>query len=153
MAERLKPERRHGPGVSRTYRSEAIEVTWEPAFCIHVARCWRGLPEVFHPQQTPWITPEAAEPDAIAKTILRCPTGALHFRRLDGGQQEQDPVTVEVRPIPHGPLYVRGRIRILGRDGSVIREDTRLALCRCGHSRNKPFCDGSHLAVEFRSEE
>jgi uncharacterized Fe-S cluster protein YjdI len=145
----LEPEERHGKDVQRTYSSEAIEVLWEPQYCIHVGRCVRGVPEVFQPHRTPWVMPEQGDPGHIANTILRCPTGALHFRRLDGGPQEEDPPEVKVTPIPHGPLYVRGRVKIMGRDGSVRRDDVRMALCRCGHSQNKPFCDGSHLSVDF----
>jgi CDGSH-type Zn-finger protein len=52
-------------------------------------------------------------------------------------------------PRPNGPLFIRGRVRIIDPDGRLIREDTRLALCRCGASENKPFCDGSHRRVGF----
>jgi CDGSH-type Zn-finger protein len=52
-------------------------------------------------------------------------------------------------PMPAGPLYVRGRVQLRSADGSVIVEDTRLALCRCGKSHNKPFCDNSHRGVGF----
>lgn len=54
-------------------------------------------------------------------------------------------------PQRDGPLFLHGRVQILDRNGNVIREDTRVALCRCGHSRNKPFCDDSHYGVGFRS--
>jgi hypothetical protein len=54
------------------------------------------------------VTPEAAEADAIATTILRCPSGALQFRRTDGAPDEVPDVPTTLRPIRHGPLYVRG---------------------------------------------
>ena len=75
----------------------------------------------------------------------------LHFHRLDGGLQEEgtDETLVEARP--NGPLFLRGRIRIEDADGNPIREDTRVALCRCGGSANKPFCDGTHKKNGFRS--
>jgi CDGSH-type Zn-finger protein len=92
---------------------------------------------------------DAAGPEAIAATILTCPTGALHFRRLDGGAQEKPQQETTVEPLPNGPLFVRGRVRIVDDDGRLIREDTRLALCRCGASANKPFCDGSHRRIGF----
>jgi len=59
---------------------------------------------------------------------------------------------IEISPVANGPLYLRGRIRIEGPDGRVIREDTRVALCRCGASENKPFCDNSHRRVAFQAE-
>jgi CDGSH-type Zn-finger protein len=54
-----------------------------------------------------------------------------------------------VEPRPNGPLFVRGLVRMVDEDGQLIREDTRLALCRCGASENKPFCDGSHRRIGF----
>ena len=122
---------------------------WEPKLCIHVRNCVRGLPHVFDAERRPWIDVDAADADAIATTILTCPTGALHFRRLNGGAQEEEPSATTVEPRPNGPLFVRGRVRIVDNEGRLIREDTRLALCRCGASGNKPFCDGSHRRIGF----
>ena len=144
-------EERKQPGVERVYRNDRIAVAWEPKLCIHAGSCFRGLPEVFQPQTRPWIQLEAAPADQIAEVVMTCPTGALHFERLDDGPQEPRPkeTTIDVRP--NGPLYVRGWMRIVGPGGHLIREDTRIALCRCGHSENKPFCDGSHRRVGFRT--
>lgn len=147
-AEEENTERKR-PGAERVYRNEKIEVLWEPGLCIHVGNCFRGLPEVFQPQSRPWIKVDAAMPDEIAEVVMTCPTGALHFRRLDGGPQEPQPEETVVNVRPNGPLYLRGRIRIEGSGGRLIREDTRVALCRCGRSQNKPFCDGSHRQVGF----
>ncbi len=104
---------------------------------------------MFVPEARPWIVVDAADADAVAATIETCPTGALHYRRLDGGRQEQRPTETTMEPGPNGPLFVRGPVRIVGSDGQLIREDTRVALCRCGASENKPFCDGSHRRVGF----
>jgi uncharacterized Fe-S cluster protein YjdI/CDGSH-type Zn-finger protein len=136
----------------RVYEAPTIEVHWEPRLCIHTGNCVRGLPRVFDPKARPWVAVAAADADAIARTIETCPTGALHYRRLDGGRQEQPPEETTVEASADGPLLVRGDVRILGGDGSVIREDTRVALCRCGASKNKPFCDGSHRRVGFRAD-
>jgi hypothetical protein len=106
---------------------------------------------VFKPSERPWVDVDGADPNAIARTILDCPTGALHFRRLDGGPQEEAADETSVEPSRNGPLFVRGRLRITDPDGNLIREDTRLALCRCGASENKPFCDGSHRRIGFTS--
>lgn len=124
---------------------------WEPAFCIHVAECLRGLPAVFDSQRRPWIVVDNGSPDEIGGVIEHCPTGALHFRRRDGGPQEPVPEETTVQERPNGPLFVRGKIRIFGQDRKLLREDTRVALCRCGASQNKPFCDGSHRRVGFRT--
>jgi uncharacterized Fe-S cluster protein YjdI len=70
-------------GVARTYRTDRIEVTWAPRRCTHAAECFRSAPEVFDPDARPWVRPEAADPDEVEATVLRCPSGALRFRRLD----------------------------------------------------------------------
>ena len=144
-------EARRQPGVERVYQNGEIAVLWEPKLCIHVGNCFRGLPEVFQPESRPWVKIDAATADKIAEVVMTCPTGALHFERLDGGPQEPQPPETTIDARPNGPLYVRGKIRIAGPGGRLIREDTRVALCRCGHSENKPFCDGSHRRVGFRT--
>jgi CDGSH-type Zn-finger protein/uncharacterized Fe-S cluster protein YjdI len=122
---------------------------WEPRLCIHVRNCVRRLPPVFDPEARPWVAVDAADADAVAATIETCPTGALHYRRLDGGPEEQPQEDTTIEPRSNGPLVVRGTVRIVDPDGRLIREDTRVALCRCGGSENKPFCDGSHRRIGF----
>jgi hypothetical protein len=117
-----------------------------------VGNCFRGLPEVFQPQDRPWVKVDAATADEIARVVMTCPTGALHFERLDGGVQEQGDEQTTINARPNGPLFVRGNVRIEGPGGHLIREDTRLALCRCGHSENKPFCDGTHRRIGFTTK-
>ncbi len=70
-------------GVARTYRTDRIEVTWAPRRCIHAGECFGNLPEVFDPRARPWVRLEAADPDLVEETVLRCPSGALRIRRLD----------------------------------------------------------------------
>ena len=143
-------EPRTRPGVERVYRNEQIAVFWEPKLCIHTGYCFRGSPQVFKPLERPWVDVNAASADEVAATVMRCPTGALHFERLDGGPQEEAPEETTIIERPNGPLYVRGRLRLQRQDGSV-REETRVALCRCGQSANKPFCDGTHREIRFRT--
>jgi len=144
-------EARRRPGIERVYQNNEIAVLWEPKLCIHAGNCFRGLPEVFQPESRPWVKVDADAADKIAEVVMTCPTGALHFERLDGGPQEPQPTETTIDARPNGPLYMRGKIRITGPGGQLIREDTRLALCRCGHSENKPFCDGSHRRAGFRT--
>jgi hypothetical protein len=111
----------------------------------------RGLPQVFQPDARPWVRVDEATADEIAAVVARCPSGALHVERLDGGVIEEPAGPTTIEPQPNGPLYISGPVRILDANGVVIREDTRMALCRCGHSRNKPFCDGSHETAGFQA--
>jgi uncharacterized Fe-S cluster protein YjdI/CDGSH-type Zn-finger protein len=136
--------------ADRAYTGTGITVYYDATRCRHVAECVRGLPLVFDPHRRPWILVDN-EPDPLllAQVVRRCPTGALHYR-LDGGPDEApDPVTT-VTAVPDGPLLVRGDLRlVLGDEGELT--ETRAALCRCGWSGNKPFCDGSHERVGWRS--
>lgn len=133
----------------KTYASESIAVRFEPRRCIHAAECVFALPLVFDPERKPWIEPGSAGADAIAQVVTRCPTGALHFDRLDGGPAETPDAVNEVRVTRNGPLYLRGQIEVRAADGSVVAGDVRMALCRCGATRNAPFCDNSHRAIRF----
>ena len=91
---------------SRTYETESIAVEWYPERCIHTARCIMGLPDVFDPRRRPWIVLDGHTADEIAEVVERCPTGALHYRRLDGGPEELTPAETTIRTVPDGPLYV-----------------------------------------------
>jgi len=143
-------ETRKEPGVERTYRTDAIEVTWEPERCVHVATCFRTLGEVFKPKERPWVRLEGADADRVAEVVRMCPSGALRYRRLDDGPEEELPDPPEVEADDDGPLYIRGRVRILDEHGEVVRDEVgRHALCRCGHSGNLPFCDGTHWQVGY----
>jgi uncharacterized Fe-S cluster protein YjdI/CDGSH-type Zn-finger protein len=143
----MSAEKQRGP--ARVYAGRGIEVHWEPRLCIHTRNCVRNLGVVFDPERRPWIDPDGADPDAVAAAVTTCPTGALHFVRTDGGPQEEVAEELTVTPMRKGPLLLRGRVRIRDADGRLIREDTRVALCRCGASGNKPFCDGSHNRIGF----
>ncbi len=166
--------------VVRVYADKEIAIGYDARRCVHAAECTRGLPAVFDDARRPWIVPGGASSDEIAAVIAKCPSGALHFTQLDGGAVEPLPEDNTIVPTPRGPLYVRGHIQLRSADGSLIVEDTRLALCRCGLSHNKPFCDaggqgqyqatsgelcrcggsgnkpfcdGTHERIGFRSEE
>lgn len=150
MAERPN-EARYARDVARVYAGDGVEVTWEPRLCIHVAECLRLAPEVFDARARPWVRLDGASPDHVASVVARCPTGALHARRTDGEPQEEDTLEgVEIRIDRDGPLLVRGSVTVLDVDGEPMRHDVRLALCRCGASRRKPFCDGTHRLIGFR---
>ena len=134
----------------RAYEGDDVIVRYSVRRCIHAEECVHGLPGVFDPQQRPWIDPDGAPADAVAEVILRCPTGALHFERKDGGAEEPIPADNTIRVAPDGPLYVHGDLEITSPDGTVLLRETRAALCRCGASSIKPFCDNSHKEIDFR---
>lgn len=145
-------ETRYESGVLRDYEGEGIVVHWEPKLCIHAANCIRQLPGVFDPNARPWVSVDAADADDIAEAIRTCPTGALRYERTDDAPQEMPDVPTTVQQLRNGPLLVRGDIRVVAADGNVVRPATRLVLCRCGRSQNKPYCDLSHRAAGFEAD-
>jgi len=143
-------EERKQSGVEREYRTEQIVVYWEPALCVHTARCLNALPQVFDVNRRPWVDVHAASADEIARVVALCPTSALRYERLDGASQEEAPEVTTIQARPNGPLYVRGKLQIVDQDGSV-RQLNRAVLCRCGLSGNRPFCDNTHRKAGFKT--
>ena len=135
--------------MRKTYRGDAIEVTFDLDRCIHVGECLLSQPDVFDLRRRPWIDPNADGPDTVAATVERCPSGALQYRRLDGGAGESHAST-SVVPMRNGPLLVTGEVRVRLDDGT---EEIlpRATLCRCGGSARKPFCDNTHLKNGFQA--
>jgi uncharacterized Fe-S cluster protein YjdI len=133
----------------REYEGPGIVIRYDVLRCIHAAECVDGLRAVFDPDRRPWVDATAASADEIATTVARCPSGALHFARTAGGEDESAPAEGVIRVEANGPLYVRGQLAITDDQGRVVCTDSRVALCRCGASENKPFCDNSHRRVGF----
>jgi uncharacterized Fe-S cluster protein YjdI len=136
-------ESNRAPDLTREYRNDEITVRWYARRCIHSAACIRKAPRVFDPRRRPWINLEAGDTQRIIAAVEACPTGALEY--VSPGEHPR-PSETKVEVVADGPLFLRGDIKIVGENGQVIREGTRVALCRCGKSANKPFCDNSHRA-------
>lgn len=133
------------------YEGQQIDVTYDAGRCIHAAECVARLRQVFDTQKRPWIQPDNGAADGIAATIHHCPSGALHYTRKDGGEAEPIPAYNTIQLDEDGPLYVKGDITIINGDEQLVLNDTRVALCRCGQSANKPFCDNSHIEAHFEA--
>ncbi|GMR10415.1 MAG: CDGSH iron-sulfur domain-containing protein [Anaerolineae bacterium] len=135
----------------RNYRGRAIDVSYDVRRCIHVAECMRGLPQTFNRQHVPWIEPDKSPPADVAEVVMRCPSGALRFERKDAGLPESIAAINTITLVANGPLYVRGEVKLISPQGAVLHQDRRVSLCRCGASKNKPFCDNSHIAAGYKS--
>jgi CDGSH-type Zn-finger protein/uncharacterized Fe-S cluster protein YjdI len=138
-------------------QGKSIEVIFEAKRCIHSRGCVLAHPDVFVPNVAgEWIHPDAATAEAIVEVAHACPSGAIRYRRLDGGVEEQPPLVNVVRVRENGPLAVNAEIDLAGRaggeggaGGSEGGPARRLTLCRCGASKNKPHCDSSHKEIGF----
>jgi uncharacterized Fe-S cluster protein YjdI len=142
--------------ITKHYSNEDITIVWKPALCIHSTKCWKGeegLLSVFNPSKKPWIVPDGAASEEIIKRVNACPSGALSFQYLDGKMEEKSDTETVVEQIveakPNGPLIVYGNIRIKEADGTETKRNNITAFCRCGASGNKPYCDGSHVRINF----
>ena len=138
------------------YQSDKINVTYEPEICIHAAECVNGLPTVFDPEKKPWINIAGATPSEIIDVIDKCPSGALKYELIDLNvkkeKEENKMEKTKITVMPNGPLMIEGNLTVNKNSGETIKEGEKLFLCRCGHSSNKPFCDGSHKKVGFEAE-
>lgn len=126
---------------------QAIEIHYDGKRCIHARFCVLGAPEVFL-ANTPgeWIFPDRMDAEKLVAVAENCPSGAIRYRRKDGRPEETPPPVNVVTIRENGPLALRAEIILDGRP-----EGTRATLCRCGASQNKPYCDGSHVAVAFQA--
>src|SRR5215469_18973751 len=135
-------------GKVREYAGKEITILYEVARCFHAEECIHGAPDVFQKEGRPWVHPDGEAAALTAEVILRCPTGALHYRAanavLDEVPQAENVITV----MANGPLIARGEMEIALPEGEL--KETRAAFCRCGASGNKPFCDDSHVRIGFK---
>ena len=137
----------------KAYEGNGVTIHFNARRCIHAAECVHGLPSVFDADRRPWIQAEAGSVEEIADVVHRCPSGALSYERSDGGPPEPvDSVAHKIVPVKNGPLYVQGTVEVMDHEGRVLDVGPRVALCRCGASKNKPFCDNSHIEAEFRDD-
>lgn len=140
----------------RIYSNDEISVIWRPEKCIHARECVKGLPAVFNKDRSPWVNMQGASSEEIIEVVGRCPSGALTCKRrsedgLEGEYMGASEVhgTAHIKTTKNGPLLVEGDVALLDSGGKVLAGEGTYALCRCGGSKKKPFCDGTHLQIGF----
>lgn len=136
--------------VKKEYPAGDLTVVWKPELCAHAAECVKGLPNVFKPDDKPWIQTAGASTADLKATIDKCPSGALsYYMASNVGATSSVPEQVPVTVIAGGPLIVEQSVAVTLADGSVIERKKKCSFCRCGASANKPFCDGAHRNISF----
>ncbi|TXC85125.1 (4Fe-4S)-binding protein [Luteibaculum oceani] len=133
--------------MEKEYKKGELTVGWNPDRCIHSAKCWHGLPEVFNPKRKPWVDLNAADKSAIIKQVQTCPSGALFLKDKNETKMDKPKVTLA----KDGPILIQQDLIICNEQGEEEIKKGPTALCRCGASSKKPFCDGSHKKVNFTS--
>lgn len=130
---------------TKTYTNGEVTVVWQPKRCMHSGICFAGLPGVFNPKRRPWVDLSQASTAQILAQVKECPSGALSVV----GATEAAAPTCTVEVAANGPLLVHGRVTVKRADGTETTHEKVTALCRCGGSGNKPYCDGSHRKNGF----
>jgi len=93
---------------------------------------------------------DGASTDRIKKQIAACPSGALSYRSNKADNHEEVYLETKVEALENGPLLVYGILNITNSDGSKDKRNKTTAFCRCGASKNKPYCDGAHIEAGFK---
>lgn len=126
-------------------QGDKLELRFEASRCIHARLCVTGAPKVFLANvQGPWLHPDAMPVERLADIAHACPSGAIQYRRKDGEADEAPPPVNLLSVRESGPYAIRGALTLRGEAIGM-----RATLCRCGASKNKPFCDGSHHDIHF----
>ncbi len=149
---------------NREYTNGEITVYWRPKECVHATTCFRELRSVFDPGKRPWVNMNGASTEEIIRIVNLCPTDALTYKynqvvakpaaeQTNGEEKkENSPPAVEVRVMRDGPLVIKGEFMVTGADGKEMKKMRIASFCRCGHSNNMPYCDGTHRKVGWASD-
>ena len=137
------------------YHKDDLTIVWKPKTCIHSTICWKGLISVFNPKARPWINLDAAGKEQIIEQVKKCPSGALSYFLNNENPETPEKVVSESASIlkvevsPNCPYLIKSECLIVHSNGTEETKTGTVALCRCGASANKPYCDGSHRKIGF----
>lgn len=139
------------PSANRreAYAGRGITIFDNRALCAHAGYCTDGLASVFRMRSEPWIDADGAQVQDVIDTIRRCPSGALSYA-IEGVEARPAQRAPIVTVTDNGPYAVSGGVELEGVKMGEGASSEHYTLCRCGASRNKPFCDGSHWNVGFK---
>jgi CDGSH-type Zn-finger protein len=131
------------------YTGKAITIFDNRAICSHAGYCTDRLKSVFRMGAEPWIDADGASVQEIVAAVERCPSGALAYAR-DGIEAPPPGREPEVTVMNDGPYAVTGSVELVDVAFGDGASKEHYTLCRCGGSKNKPFCDGTHWAIGFK---
>lgn len=139
------------PDRREDYVGKQVTIHDNRGICAHAGFCTDRLASVFKLKEEPWIDPDGASIEEIIKAVKKCPSGALSYS-IDGAEhrdQDREPMVTVTKD---GPYAVTGNIELIGQDQGEGASKEHYTLCRCGGSKNKPFCDGTHWHIGFKDE-
>jgi CDGSH-type Zn-finger protein len=149
FSSKKEPDRQ--PDKRDNYVGKTITIHDNRGICAHSGICSDGLPLVFRLKREPWIDPDAADAKAVMDIIMKCPSGALSYS-IDGVEYRPAERKPMVTVIPDGPYSVTGGVELTGEPRGDGASEEHFTLCRCGGSKNKPFCNGRHWEIDFKAE-
>ena len=147
----------HMKNETIAYRGTAITIYDNRNICSHRGYCTGELPTVFK-ETEPWIDPEGDTVEKIIALCDKCPSGALSYAlanqdKSEGSNASDPTIRLSERHFGyHGPYDVSGPIEIEGQIKRAPELNFKTTLCRCGHSKNKPYCSGEHYTIKFIDE-
>jgi CDGSH-type Zn-finger protein len=130
---------------AKTLGGTDITVKDDRGICAHSAFCSNAVTNVW--KASPKIDDDAELKQTVVEMVRNCPSGALTLEM--GGKPDEEDLAPEIRVLEDGNYVVRGRIPITRSDGQPIEVRNRMTLCRCGGSKVKPLCDGTHAEIGF----
>lgn len=138
-----------GPGTGRReiFEGSGIVMTDDKSLCANYGFCslYGGVWKEIHDTGDPEVRAR------VQRQVQLCPTGRLEYLPSKDGAPVEQACEPTIATIPNGALWVLGGIPIEAPDGFVYEIHNRVALCRCGGSQNKPFCDGTHADIGFEA--
>jgi CDGSH-type Zn-finger protein/ferredoxin len=139
------------PDEVKSYEGKDITIHDNRGVCSHAGHCTDNSPKVFRMKDQPWIAPDEDDADRTKKTIKMCPSGALAYDAGDEHYKDQNRepgINIE----KDGPYRVVGGPDFRDVEANKPESKEHYSLCRCGQSKNKPFCDGAHWHAKFKDE-
>lgn len=130
----------------RRFEGEGVVLTDDISFCTHAGFCRDRFTGVWE------MTEEAADPairERLEHMVSLCPSGRIAYEDPPGSEPTEPPFEPSIVVEENGPYWVRGGVQVTAADGRPWEVRNRMTFCRCGHSRNKPFCDGTHKDIGF----
>jgi CDGSH-type Zn-finger protein len=133
------------------YVGKGITIHDNRSICSHAGFCTDRLASVFRLKTKPWIDPDGAQVEEIIEAVKRCPSGALSYSigGVEHRDQDRDPMITVSKD---GPYLVTGGVKLEDESRAEGASEEHYTLCRCGASKNKPFCDGTHWSVKFTDD-
>ena len=136
------------PDKRENYVGAHVTIHDNRGICAHAARCTDGLKSVFRLGTEPWIDPDGADTEAVIAQITQCPSGALSYS-VDGVEHRDRDGDPMILIAPNGPYAIFGGADLQNVTWGEGASTEHFDLCRCGHSKNKPFCSGAHWDHPF----